>query len=256
MFIDSHTHLFDTAFDQDRAETMSRALDAGVLRMYLPNIDVQTVDAMLLMADTWPEHCFPMLGLHPCSVKEDYREVLAALYERFEAHRFAAIGEIGLDYHWDTAFKEEQKVAFQQQIDWAKKRGLPIAIHTRDSFEDALAMVEANQDGSLSGVFHCFTGSAEEARRVVDTGFYIGIGGIATFKNGGLAPVLQQMSLSHILLETDAPYLAPAPHRGKRNESAYIPLIAQKVAEVKEVSVAQVAEITTKNALNLFDKNK
>lgn len=253
-FIDSHTHLFDISFNHDREAMLDRALEAGVTRMYLPNIDAETTESLFTVTSKWPEICFPMLGLHPCSVKEDYQEQLESLRILADKHPVKAIGEIGLDFYWDLTFKEEQIAAFRQQIDWALGMDLPIAIHTRNSIPEGIQIVKEKQKGHLTGVFHCFSGTLEQAQQIIDLGFYLGIGGVATFKNGGLEPLLKQLDLSRILLETDAPYLAPVPYRGKRNESAYIPLIAQKIAAIKEISIEEVAEKTTDNALKLFEK--
>lgn len=256
VFVDSHAHLFDAKFDQDRPAVLQRALAAGVEKMYLPNIDTGTVEPMLEMVRQWPDNCFPMLGLHPCYVKEDFQEVLSSLYAWFEKEVFVAVGEIGLDFYWDITFKKQQQAAFESQIDWALSKNLPVVIHTRNSIKEGIETVAKKQNGGLKGVFHCFGGSLEDAQKIIDLGFYIGIGGVATFKNGGLDSILQSVDLEHILLETDAPYLAPTPHRGKRNESAYIPLVAQKIADIKAIPIEEVAAVTTKNAYNLFHENK
>lgn len=253
-FIDSHTHLFAEAFDEDRDAVVERAIAAGVEKMYLPNIDVDTVSAMLQMVEQWPANCFPMIGLHPCSVKADFQVQLETLETYLRQQSFSAIGEVGLDFYWDTTFKQEQLLAFGQQIDWALAEDLPVVIHTRNSIDEGISMIEEKQNGALRGVFHCFSGSIEQAKKIIDLGFYIGIGGVATFKNGGLTPVLNDINLKHILLETDSPYLAPVPYRGKRNESSYIQLIAQKIADIKETTIEEVAAITTQNADNLFEK--
>lgn len=251
-FVDSHTHLFAEEFDKDRDAIIARALAAGVDKMYLPNIDVDTVPGMLQMAEKWPANCFPMIGLHPCSVKADFQSQLDKLAAYFQQQHFWAIGEVGLDFYWDTTFKQEQVLAFGQQIDWAITKDLPVVIHTRNSIDEGIALIEKKQNGALRGVFHCFSGSIEQAQKIIALGFYIGIGGVATFKNGGLAPVLKEIDLKHVLLETDSPYLAPVPHRGKRNESSYIPIIAQKIADIKEIAIERVAEMTTQNAADLF----
>lgn len=256
IFVDSHTHLFDTQFDQDRTAMMQRAIASGVEKMYLPNIDTETVAPMLAMKRQWPENCFPMLGLHPCSVKENFQEELTALYAWFEKEEFVAVGEIGLDFYWDKTFEKQQQEAFETQIGWALSKNLPIVIHTRNSLKEGIETIRKMQNGNLKGVFHCFSGSPEEAEQIIDMGFYIGIGGVATFKNGGLDPVLQSVGLEHILLETDAPYLAPVPYRGKRNESANIPLIAQKISDVKAIRIEDVATTTTQNTYKLFHPNK
>jgi TatD DNase family protein len=252
LFTDTHTHLYDEQFDQDRAQIIQRSLDAGVHKMYLPNCDSSTIASMMQMAGQWPQHCFPMMGVHPCYIKENYKEELAIAAGWLQKEQFAAVGEIGLDYYWDTTFVAEQKEAFNIQMDWALQYQLPIVIHTRESMEDGIQMVKAKQKGGLKGIFHCFGGSAEEARQIIDLGFYLGIGGVATFKKSSLPEVLKDISLDHIVLETDAPYLAPVPYRGKRNESAYIPLIGTKIAEIKNCSVEEVAAITTKNAERIF----
>ncbi len=252
IFTDSHTHLYDEQFDQDRAQIVQRAIDAGVTKMYLPNCDSETIAPMMRMAAQWPENCFPMMGVHPCYNKENYRQELATAEAWLGKEKFSAIGEIGLDYYWDKTFIEEQKEAFNLQMDWALSLQLPIVIHTRDSIEDGIAMVKARQNGKLSGIFHCFGGSAEEAKQIIDLGFYLGIGGVATFKKNILDDVLKDISLEHIVLETDSPYLAPVPFRGKRNESSYIPLIGTKIAAIKNCSVEEVAAITTKNAERIF----
>lgn len=251
-FIDSHSHLFDASFDEDRGAVIDRALSAGVYKICLPNIDVSTTAAMMSMVKRWPDCCYPMIGLHPGSVKADFKEQLALLYQQLENEVFCAIGEVGLDFYWDLTYKAEQEQAFEEQICWAGDFHLPLVIHTRNSIDEGIRQVKARQKGQLSGVFHCFGGTIEQAKEVLDLGFYLGIGGIATFKNGGLEPLLQEVPLESILLETDAPYLAPVPYRGKRNESAYIPLIAERIASIKQINVEEVAAVTTKNCLNLF----
>lgn len=252
VFTDTHTHLYDGRFDGDRASAVQRCLDAGITKMYLPNCDSSTIDPMLEMADRWPAHCIPMMGVHPCYIKEDFRKELDTAAAWLEKRPFAAIGEIGLDYYWDKTFVAEQKEAFNIQMDWALHYGLPIVIHTRESMQDGIDMVSAKQNGNLRGIFHCFGGSAEEAQQITALGFYLGIGGVVTYKNSTLPEVLRAISLDHIVLETDAPYLTPVPHRGKRNESAYLPLIGTKIAEIKNCSVEEVAAITSRNAERIF----
>ncbi len=251
-FIDTHAHLYDAQFDADRPEDIQRAIQAGVDRICLPNCDLSTIEPMMSLTKQWPENCFAMMGLHPCYVKDNFMEELKAMEQWLSGTKFAAIGEIGLDYYWDTTFVAEQKTAFRHQVAWALRYNLPVVIHTRSSMPDGIEIVRENQNGSLKGVFHCFGGSIEEAHAITELGFYLGIGGTATFKNSTLTEVLSQISLDHILLETDAPYLAPVPYRGKRNESAYIPLIAARIAEIKQCSVEEVAEATTRNAELLF----
>ena len=252
MFIDTHTHLYDAQFDEDRPEMIARALAAGVERMYLPNCDSGTLAAMQQLCAAFPDHCFPMMGLHPCSVKEDYKKELELVQHELKTGKYVGVGEVGLDYHWDTTFVAEQQEAFRLQIDWAIALNLPIVIHTRKSLEDGIAIVREKQQGNLKGIFHCFGGTVEEAKAIIELGFYIGIGGVLTFKNTDLAKTLSEIDLQHIVLETDAPYLAPVPYRGKRNESAYIPLIAHKLAEIKNCPVETVAAITSENARKIF----
>ena len=252
MFIDTHTHLYDAQFDEDRPEMIARALAAGVERMYLPNCDSGTLAAMQQLCAAFPDHCFPMMGLHPCSVKEDYKKELKLVQHELETGKYVGVGEIGLDYHWDTTFVADQQEAFRLQTDWAIALNLPVIIHTRKSLEDGIAIVREKQQGSLKGIFHCFSGTVEEAKEIIELGFYIGIGGVLTFKNSTLSETLSQIDLRHIVLETDAPYLAPVPYRGKRNESAYIPLIAHKLAEIKSCPVEMVAATTSENARKLF----
>ena len=251
-FIDTHTHLYDEQFDNTRAADMQRALDAGVQKMYLPNCDSSTIAPMMDVVRQWPAHCLPMMGVHPCYIKENYKEELAIAEKWLHKEKFAAIGEIGLDYYWDKTFVAQQKEAFNTQMDWALEHDLSIIIHTRDSIQDGIDMVRAKQNGKLKGIFHCFGGTLEEAQQIIDLGFYLGIGGVATFKNSTLPVVLKDIALENIVLETDAPYLAPVPYRGKRNECAYIPLIAQKIAEIKNCDIAAVAKATTVNAKAIF----
>lgn len=252
IFTDTHTHIYDGQFSDDEAEVIQRAVEDGVTKMYMPNCDSTTIAPMMHMAERYPEHCLPMMGLHPCYVKENYKEELAIAEQQLAENKFTAVGEIGLDYYWDKTYVTQQKEAFEQQIDWALQYNLPIVIHTRESLQDGIDIVRKKQNGNLTGIFHCFSGGEEEARQIIDIGFKLGIGGVVTFKNSKLPEILKSVDLSHIVLETDAPYLAPTPYRGKRNESSYIPLIAEKLAEIKQVSIEEVAEITTANAAALF----
>jgi TatD DNase family protein len=252
IFTDTHTHLYDEQFDEDRAGIIQKALDAGVSKMYLPNCDSSTIPPMMAMARQWPEYCLPMMGLHPCYVKENYKEELRIAEDWLKKEKFHAVGEIGLDYYWDKTFVAEQKTAFNLQMDWALEHDLPIVIHTRESMSDGIDMVRKKQNGKLRGIFHCFGGSLEEARQITGLGFHLGIGGVVTFKKSTLPEVLADIALEHIVLETDAPYLAPVPYRGKRNESAYIPLIGTKIAEIKQCSPEEVARVTSANAQHIF----
>jgi TatD DNase family protein len=242
---DTHTHLFAEEFDSDRSEVVQRALTAGVTKFFLPNIDSTSIPGMIELEKQFPDNCFAMMGLHPCSVKtvEDW----------FGKRKFSAVGEIGMDYHWDKTFVEQQKIAFARQIELAKKYKVPVVIHQRECFEDLFRIVKEHNSESLRGIFHCFTGSLEEANRIISLrGFKMGIGGAVTYKNSKLPEVLKQIDLKHLVLETDSPYLPPVPHRGKRNESSFITLVAQKIAEVKEITIEEVAEITTGNAQEIF----
>ena len=252
MLIDTHAHLYLAQFDEDRKAMLQRAQAAGVARIYLPNIDSTSITAMLKMEEEAPEYCKAMMGLHPCSVKDNYREELALLEKYLAERPFCAVGEIGTDLYWDKTHWQEQQAAFRIQMDWAKELGLPIVIHCRDSMEETIQLVREAQDGRLRGIFHCFGGTVEQAKAIIDLGFYMGIGGVLTFKKSGLSATLQEVSLEHLVLETDSPYLAPTPYRGKRNESAYVRVVAEKLAEVKDKSLEEVAEATTNNALEIF----
>jgi TatD DNase family protein len=249
---DSHCHIYAEQFREDRGEALRRAFEAQVGRIFMPNIDHTSIDAMMETEAAFPENCFAMMGLHPCSVNKQFMRELYRVEEWLGKRPFAAIGETGIDLFWDKTFKEQQLEALHIQIELAKKFKLPIVLHTRDSFAETLEVIQQTQDGTLRGVFHCFTGTREDAEKAVELQFMLGIGGVATFKNGGLDQVLPHISLDYLLLETDAPYLAPVPHRGKRNEPAYLPLIADRIAGLKNVSKEEVWEKTTKNALSLF----
>ena len=250
-FTDTHTHLYDEQLATDEAEMIQHALDAGVTKMYMPNCDSSTIEGMMAIAAKYPRYCYPMMGLHPCYVKENYKEELAIVDRQLSAKKFYAVGEIGLDYYWDLSFKAQQVEAFEYQVDLALRHNLPIVIHSRESLQDCIDIVKRKQNGQLKGIFHCFSGNEHEAQQIVELGMFLGIGGVLTFKNGKLPDAIKNISLDNIVLETDAPYLAPAPYRGKRNESSYIPIIAEKLAEIKQVSIEQIAEVTTHNS----DKN-
>lgn len=251
--IDTHTHLFSDQFTEDANEVIRRAIDAGVTRMYLPNISKATTEKMNALAKAFPENCFPMIGLHPCHVKKDFQKEVDHVAEELATGKYFGLGETGLDYHWDLTFKAEQKEALRQQITLAKKFELPIVLHTRESFDDTYELIAEQNDEKLTGVFHCFGGTVEDANKVADLGgFYVGIGGVATFKKTNHGEVLPKIPLEIIVLETDSPYLAPTPHRGKRNESAYITLVAQRVAEMLDMPLEELAKKTTENALKLY----
>jgi len=252
MFIDSHTHLYLEQFSSDRDEVVQRAIGVEVSKMFLPNIDVRTIVPMLELVDRFPENCFPMMGLHPTSVKEDYRDVLEEIKSHLDKRKFIAIGEIGIDLYWDKTFINQQKEAFSMQIEWAKKLQLPIVIHARDSFNEIFEVLDNIWEEGLTGVFHSFSGDLQQAEKALSYQFYLGINGIVTFKNSALADIVAKVPVERILLETDAPFLSPAPLRGKRNESCNILHIAKKISEIYNLSLSQLAEITSKNALNLF----
>jgi TatD DNase family protein len=251
-FIDTHAHIYLNEFKDDRAEMMSRALEKNVDRIYMPNIDHTSVDEMFEMEVRYPGQCIPMMGLHPCYVKKDFEKELYLVESWLAKRKFAAIGEIGTDLYWDKTFWGQQQEAFRVQVAWAKQYSLPVVIHCRESIDETIALVDQLADGKLKGIFHCFSGNADQAKRIIDMGFLLGIGGVATFKKGGLDAVLPDIGLEHIVLETDSPYLAPVPHRGKRNEPAYIPLIAARIGELKKTAVEEVRTQTTQNALGLF----
>ncbi len=249
---DTHTHLYSEAFDEDQKEMMQRAIDSGVERFFVPAIDSTYTPAMLKLKKDYPSHVHLMAGLHPTHVKENYLEELAHVQEMLDKELFVAIGEIGVDLYWSDEFKSQQIDAFKTQIDWSIKRELPIAIHCRDAFDEVFEVLESYRGTSLNGIFHCFTGSLDQARLAVDLNMSLGIGGVATFKNGKIDKFLSEIDLKHIVLETDAPYLAPVPYRGKRNESAYVALVAQKLAEVYDTSIEQIAQVTTLNSTKIF----
>ncbi len=250
--IDTHTHLYLNNFDEDRDKVIHHAVNESVQTMLLPAIDSSTFGAMMDLVKKHPEHCLPMIGLHPTSVKDNYEEEIKLVVKELEAGGYVAVGEIGIDLYWDDTFADQQKEAFRQQLQMAKKYELPAVIHTRNSFNEIYPIVKSESTNKLTGVFHCFTGTMEEAKKIIDLGFKLGIGGIITFKNSRLAEIVQNIPIEFLVLETDAPFLTPSPYRGKRNESAYINYIANKLGEIKKISVEQVAEITTKNAVELF----
>ena len=252
MFVDTHSHIYSEEFSTDRNDVIDRAMKAGINKIILPNIDSSTIKSMLDLSDSNPLLFIPLIGLHPTSVKEDFRKELQIIEYWFEKRKFSGIGEIGIDLYWDKTFINEQTEVFRIQLNWAKKAGIPVVIHMRDSFQEVIEVLELEKEDSLTGVFHSFTGNAEQARRVIDIGFQIGMGGIVTFKNSGMDAVAQQIDLQYILLETDSPWLAPVPHRGRRNECAFITAVAAKIASLHGTSVEEVARITTQNAQQLF----
>ncbi|EEX95581.1 DNase, TatD family protein [Vibrio orientalis CIP 102891 = ATCC 33934] len=250
--IDTHAHIYASEFDADRDDVVQRALAQGIDKILLPNIDLESIEPMLKTEASYPDVCRSMMGLHPCYVDGNVKQTLDVIHSWFDKHNFIAVGEIGIDLYWDKTYKAEQEMAFITQLNWAKEMNLPVVIHTRDSIEETLALLRQEQDGSLSGVFHCFGGSIEEAKAINDLGFHLGLGGVSTFKNGGMDKVIPHLNMDYVILETDCPYLAPVPHRGKRNEPAYTSLVAQRVAELREISLTEVDNLTTANALQLF----
>ncbi len=251
--IDTHTHLYVDAFETDREEVIRRALEAGVTKMLLPNIDSGSIDDMLGLQTRYPGNFYPMMGLHPTSVKDDFEKELEIVRQQLETKKYYGVGEIGIDLYWDKKFEEQQRQAFRFQLQLAKKYRIPVSIHTRNAFNIVLQIVKEELTDDLKGVFHCFTGTKEEAFQIMDTGFKMGVGGIVTFKNSGLAGTLKDIDMKHLVLETDAPWLTPVPYRGKRNESAYLVYIAQHLAEVKGLSVEAVSETTGHIAAQLFN---
>jgi TatD DNase family protein len=249
---DTHTHLYAEEFNADRNSLIADATNKGILKFFLPNIDSTSLNAMYNTCDAYPELCFPMMGLHPCSVKENYKEELAIIKEQFQKRKFYAVGEIGIDLYWDKTFIKEQEEVFNIQLQWAVELNLPIVIHSRNSTAEIINILKEDSSKNLKGIFHCFSGTAEQANEIIGLGFLLGIGGVLTFKNSGLDKVVEQINLEHMVLETDAPYLAPAPFRGKRNEPSFILYTLNKIAEIKNLSPEQVAEITSATAEKLF----
>jgi TatD DNase family protein len=254
MYIDTHAHLYLEQFDEDIDVVINSAINANVLKIYLPNIDLESIKKMHVLAKNYPDNCFPMMGLHPCSVKDDFESVLDTMKGYLDKDVYYGIGETGVDLYWDVTFKKEQITAFETQIEWAKHYKLPIIIHSRDSLDLTIEIIENHKGDDLTGIFHCFNGTAEQCRRIVDTNFMMGLGGVTTFKKANLDEMIQYMPMDLMLLETDAPYLAPTPFRGKRNESSYIPLIAKKVAEAKNIDISEIMNVTTANANRIFSK--
>lgn len=253
-FVDTHTHMYLTQFDEDRDEAIERALNQGISKILLPNIDKTSIEPMLKLVDRYPNNCFPMMGLHPCSVKEDFKDELAVVRSYLDKGGFKAIGEIGIDLHWDTSTLGMQQEAFRQQIIWAKERELPIVIHARKSFDEIFEIVDELNDERLTGIFHCFTGSFQQAEKIIAYGgFKLGIGGVLTYKNAGVAETIGRVDIEHLVLETDAPYLSPVPFRGKRNETAYTYYVAEKLAEIYGRSIEEIGRITSANAHEVFD---
>ncbi|HYG20054.1 MAG TPA: TatD family hydrolase [Ohtaekwangia sp.] len=251
-YIDTHAHIYADEFSADREDMLARSEAAAVRTILMPNVDHTSIDKMMEVERRNPASCFAMMGLHPCSVKKDFEKELYVVEDWLSKRKFTAVGEIGTDLYWDQSLWDQQQEAFRIQVKWALKYDLPIVIHSRESIDQTIALVEELKTEKLRGVFHCFSGTPEQARRIIALGFYLGIGGVATFKNGGLDKVLPEIALEHLVLETDSPYLAPVPHRGKRNEPAYIPIVAGRIAEIKNISVEEVRNATTSSAARLF----
>ena len=249
---DTHTHLYSEAFDEDRNQVIKKALDLGIKRFFVPAIDSTYTSSMLALQNAYPENLFLMAGLHPTHVKENFKKELQHVEDSLEAHTYYAVGEIGIDLYWDKTFLKEQQEAFRYQIRLAKKNKLPIVIHCREAFEEIFEILETEKSEELFGIFHCFTGSLEQAKKAISHNFKLGIGGVITFKNGKLDTFLSQSDLEHIVLETDSPYLAPVPFRGKRNESAYLIYILEKLSHIYGISIEAIAKVTTENSRNVF----
>ena len=256
---DSHTHLYYETETDKRAELIRRCLDNGVQRLFLPNVNAGTIPRVFGLCADFPQNCFPMLGLHPCDVKKNatdeamgYKDELKAIRQAMATHKFYAVGEIGIDLYWDKTTLAIQQEAFVTQINWTKEMNLPIVIHCRDAFDEIFEILDQERGDKFRGIFHCFTGNMEQAQKVIDLGFLFGIGGVVTYKNSGLDKVVAGLDLENIVLETDSPYLTPVPYRGKPNESSYLTYIAQKVADLKQTSIEEVARITTENSKRVF----
>jgi TatD DNase family protein len=250
--IDSHSHIYLPEFDGDRESIFQRAENEGIKLTLMPAIDHSTHAAMINLEESRPEQCKSMMGVHPCSIRENYLDELKVARDYFEKRVFVAVGETGLDFYWDLAFTEQQYVAFREQIRWAIEFDIPVVIHSRNSIDECIGVVEEFQNGKLKAVFHCFSGKLDQARRIIDLGCYLGIGGVLTFKNSGLDKVMEEIPLDHVVLETDAPYLAPVPFRGKRNEPSYLTYIVDKLSQITSCPKEKITEITTLNAKMVF----
>ena len=252
-FIDTHSHFYVQEFDRDRDDAVAKSSQAGISHILLPNIDFESLPRLLSVCEKYPDICLPMLGLHPCDVKENYQTELQKTFDHFHQYNFIGIGEIGIDLYWEQAFLEQQKEAFRWQIAFAIEHDLPIVVHKRQSYYETIAVLNEFKSDKLRGIFHCYSGSIAHAEEVIEKGFLLGIGGTVTYKSSKLDEVLPHIPLDKIVLETDAPYLTPAPYRGLRNNSHYIPIIAQKIADIKQITIEEVAEQTTENAKRIFE---
>lgn len=253
MYIDTHAHLYLEEFDADIELVVELCLEEEVNHVYLPNVDSTTIESLMTLSSEFPDMMHPMMGIHPCSIKENYKQELSIAEKLLKTGKFCAVGEIGIDLYWDKTFQAEQQKAFEIQIEWARDLSIPFVIHSRDSLEETIATVAKLQKGDLNGIFHCFNGTEEQGEKIRDIGFYIGIGGVLTYKNSGLRENIINLPLEMMVLETDAPYLSPVPFRGKRNQSNYIPLIAEHLSIIKEIPLKEVERMTTNNALKIFN---
>lgn len=251
-WVDTHAHIYLEDFDKDMPDMLERCREAGVQEIFMPNIDHTSTDRMLELESKHPNFCIAMMGLHPCSVKKDFEKELYRAEQWLSKRTFAAVGEMGTDLYWDKTFWDQQREAFTIQVSWAKRYNLPVVLHTRNSIDETIALLAPMLEGRLTGVFHCFSGTADQARKIVEMGFFLGVGGVVTFKNSGLDKVLNEVGIDQVVLETDSPYLAPVPHRGQRNEPGFILKVAEKIAEVKKLPLEEVQRITTQNAHKLF----
>jgi TatD DNase family protein len=252
-FVDTHAHIYLKDFDEEIGSILNECKNQGVNKILMPNIDCSSIDDMHRIEETYAEHAYSMMGLHPCYVKDDYKEQLAILEKWFSQRSYKGVGEIGIDMYWDKSTKDIQIEAFRTQCLWARSMKLPVSIHSRDALDITIPIIEELQDGNLSGVFHCFNGTVEDGKRIIDAGFYMGIGGVVTFKKAGVDKTVSQLPYESMVLETDAPYLAPTPYRGKQNKPIYIPIIAEKISEVHEVALSEIAKVTTENAYKIFN---
>lgn len=251
-FVDTHCHFYLNDFDEDRDEVLQASISANVNTLLLPNINRETIIPMIKVCRTYPKHCYPMLGLHPSDVNSNYQEELDYILNQYDSELYLAIGEVGIDLYWDKTYINEQIMAFKQQIDFALLHDLPLIIHSRKSFAEILHVLNEYPKANFKGIFHCFSGDINQAKKVIEKGFYLGIGGTLTYKNSGIQEVVKQIPLRYLVLETDAPFLTPFPYRGKRNQSNYIPLISEQLAKLKNISIDEVAQITSTNAKHLF----
>ncbi|EOZ96886.1 Putative deoxyribonuclease YcfH [Indibacter alkaliphilus LW1] len=251
-FTDTHAHIYSKKYDSDRDDVIRSAEELGVEKIYMPNIDVESIDAMLEAELKYPGVCIPMMGLHPCDVKKDFEKQLYVMEDWISKREFAGIGETGLDLYWDKTFFEQQKEALRVQVQWAKEKKWPLILHCRESMDETIEIIRNEKTEELTGIFHCFSGSLEQAREIIELGFLLGIGGVSTYKNGGLDKIIPELGVEHLVLETDGPYLAPVPHRGKRNSPEYIPLIARRIGDLLETGLDEISEKTQANSQGIF----